>query len=93
MVGGRLGDIFGQRVTLLAGMTLFNSATLFCALISDKIGLVVGRAIQGLAAALTIPAAQSIVALSFEDSKSRVRAFGVWGASGSSGFVSVLNLV
>ena len=28
-------------------MSLFNAATLLCALINDKIGLVVGRAIQG----------------------------------------------
>lgn len=87
MVGGRVGDIFGQKVTLLAGMTLFNASTLLCALVQDKIGLVVGRAIQGLAAAFTIPSAQSMVALSFDDPKARVRAFGVWGASGSSGFV------
>lgn len=87
MVGGRVGDIFGQRVTLVAGMTLFNGSTLLCALVNDKIALVVGRALQGIAAAFTIPAAQSMVALSFEDPTSRVRAFGVWGASGSSGFV------
>lgn len=87
MVGGRVGDIFGQRVTLLAGMTFFNAGTLICALVNDKIALIIGRAIQGIAAAFTIPAAQSMVALSFEDPKSRVRAFGVWGASGSSGFV------
>ncbi|KAM3457386.1 hypothetical protein MY3296_001128 [Beauveria thailandica] len=82
MVGGRVGDIFGQRVNLIAGMTLYNAGTLLCALVNDKIALVVGRAVQGLAAAFTIPAAQSMVALSFEDPKSRIRAFGVWGASG-----------
>ncbi|KAM3487043.1 hypothetical protein MY3957_009668 [Beauveria namnaoensis] len=87
MVGGRVGDIFGQRVTLIAGMTLFNAGTLLCALVNDKIALVIGRAVQGIAAAFTIPAAQSMVSLSFEDAKSRIRAFGVWGASGSSGFV------
>lgn len=47
MAGGRLGDIFGHRNVLLFGMTLFNIATLVCALVNDKIGLVVGRAFQG----------------------------------------------
>lgn len=48
MAGGRLGDIFGHRHVLLFGMTLFNIATLVCALVNDKIGLVVGRAFQGM---------------------------------------------
>lgn len=47
MAGGRLGDIFGHRNVLLFGMTLFNIATLVCALVNDKTGLVVGRAFQG----------------------------------------------
>lgn len=87
MAGGRLGDIFGHKNILIFGMTLFNIATLACGLANDKIGLVVARAFQGLAAAFTIPAAQSLVALSFDDSDTRVKAFGAWGAAGSSGFV------
>lgn len=48
MAGGRLGDIFGHKNVLLFGITLFNIATLVCALVHDKIGLVVGRAFQGM---------------------------------------------
>ncbi|KAI2626411.1 aminotriazole resistance protein [Xylaria nigripes] len=87
MAGGRLGDIFGHRSVLIFGMTLFNIATLICALVRDPIGFLIGRAFQGVAAAFTIPSAQSLVALSFEDPQSRVRAFATWGASGSTGFV------
>ena len=47
MAGGRLGDIFGHRNVLICGMTLFNAACILCALVNDKIGLVVGRAFQG----------------------------------------------
>lgn len=87
MAGGASGDIFGHRNVLLFGMTLFNVASLICALVQDKIGLVVGRALQGLAAAFTIPPAQSMVSLAFDDPQARVRAFGMWGACGSTGFV------
>ncbi|KAM5343579.1 hypothetical protein ACJ41O_012116 [Fusarium nematophilum] len=87
MAGGRLGDIFGHRNILILGMTLFNAATLVCGLVNDKIGLVVARALQGLAAAFTVPPAQSLVSLSFEDPQARVKAFGAWGAAGSTGFV------
>lgn len=44
----------------------------------------------GVAAAFSIPSAQSLVVLSFEDPSARVKAFGAWGACGSSGFVYVL---
>lgn len=47
MVGGRLGDVFAQYVVMNLGMTLFNASTLVCALVSDRIGLVIGRAFQG----------------------------------------------
>ncbi|KAF4991223.1 hypothetical protein FDECE_14115 [Fusarium decemcellulare] len=87
MAGGRLGDIFGHSHILIFGMTLFNIATLVCGLVNDRIGLVVARAFQGLAAAFTVPSAQSLVALSFENPQTRVKAFGAWGAAGSTGFV------
>ena len=47
MIGGRLGDIFGYELMLKIGMFFFNAFTLLCALVPDKIGLVVGRALQG----------------------------------------------
>ena len=47
MAGGRLGDIFGHRNVLIFGMTLFNIATLICALVRDQIGFLIGRAFQG----------------------------------------------
>nr|POE66091.1 drug resistance protein [Quercus suber] len=53
MIGGRLGDIFGQRFMLIIGTTLFNISTLICALVNDDIGLVVGRAFQGEAKTTT----------------------------------------
>ncbi|WZH48359.1 aminotriazole resistance protein [Fusarium acuminatum] len=87
MAGGRLCDVFEQKVMLFAGMTLFNASTLMCALAQNQITLIIGRGIQGFAAAATIPAAQSLVSLSFEDPTARIKAFGVWGASGSLGFV------
>ncbi len=47
MAGGRLGDIFGHRNVLIFGMTLFNIATLICALVRNQIGFLIGRAFQG----------------------------------------------
>ncbi|MFI6597227.1 MFS transporter [Nonomuraea sp. NPDC050536] len=55
ITGGRLGDIFGRRRVFRAGVTVFLLAALACAF-SPSVGLLIGlRAVQGAAAALTIP--------------------------------------
>ncbi|KAF4622658.1 hypothetical protein G7Y89_g14368 [Cudoniella acicularis] len=87
VIGGRLGDIFGQEMTLKISMGFFNIFTLACALAPTQIGLVVSRAFQGIAAAFTIPAAQASVAHLFPEPRMRGLALSWWGASGSLGFV------
>lgn len=47
MVGGRLGDIFGQVTTFQIAMFFFNVFALTCALSPNQVGLVVARALQG----------------------------------------------
>jgi len=47
MVGGRLGDTLGQGLLLKVSMVAFNIFSLVCALVSDKIGFLVSRALQG----------------------------------------------
>lgn len=55
ITGGRLGDIYGRRRVFRAGVAVFLLAALGCAC-SPSVGLLVGlRALQGAAAALTIP--------------------------------------
>lgn len=47
MLGGRIGDIFGQEIVLKVAMVAFNIFTLICALVSNKIAFLFGRALQG----------------------------------------------
>lgn len=47
MVGGRLGDTFGQELLLKISMVAFNVLTLVCALVSNQVGFLVSRALQG----------------------------------------------
>lgn len=54
MAGGRLCDVFEQKVMLLAGMTIFNASTLMCALAQNQITLIIGRGIQGTWVSLTL---------------------------------------
>src|SRR5438105_8720683 len=48
LLGGRLGDLFGQRRLFVIGITLFTLASLACGLATTQEYLIVARAIQGL---------------------------------------------
>jgi EmrB/QacA subfamily drug resistance transporter len=75
--GGRLGDIFGRRRMFLAGVIIFalTSATAGLAVNSEM--LIASRAIQGIGAALMMPATLSIVTHAFPASE-RGKAIGTW---------------
>ncbi len=65
LVGGRLTDLVGRRRMLLAGLTLFTAASLLAGL-SQSLGLLVAaRGLQGLGGALVVPAALSLLAVTF----------------------------
>lgn len=59
LLGGRLADMLGRRRVLLAGLTLFSSASLLAG-VAGSAGLLVGaRALQGFGAAL-IPCGRAL---------------------------------
>jgi EmrB/QacA subfamily drug resistance transporter len=63
--GGRIGDIFGRRRTLLAGIALFGSASVLCALAPSATLLIAFRALQGIGAALIFPVSVSVLTNAF----------------------------
>ena len=58
---GRIGDIFGRRRALLAGIALFGLASVACALAPSAPVLIGSRAVQGLGAALIFPVSVSVL--------------------------------
>ena len=58
---GRLGDIFGRRRLLLAGISLFTLASLLCGLADRLWFLIAARAAQGLGAAIMMALAVALV--------------------------------
>src|SRR3712207_1075107 len=46
-VVGRLSDILGRTVAFLGSLTLFLAGSLVCALSSDLLSMIAGRAVQG----------------------------------------------
>ncbi len=59
---GRLGDIFGRRKLLLAGIALYTAASILCGVAPDFTMLIAARALQGLGAALMLALAMALVA-------------------------------
>ncbi|OBE94899.1 MFS transporter [Mycolicibacterium elephantis] len=66
---GRIGDIYGRRRALLAGVALFGLASAACALAPTVTVLIVFRAIQGLGAALIFPVSISVLTNAFPAAK------------------------
>jgi EmrB/QacA subfamily drug resistance transporter len=91
LLGGRMADLLGRRRMLLTGMGLFSAAS-FVAGIAQSTGvLIAARGVQGFGAALVVPAALSIVAVTFSEGQERNRALGILGAvSGGAASVGVI---
>ena len=87
LVGGALGDTFGQRRVFLLGVTLFAVASAACGLAPDIGTLIASRAVQGVGAALLTPGSLAILQHSFAPGD-RARAIGTWsGLTGVAGAV------
>jgi EmrB/QacA subfamily drug resistance transporter len=75
--GGRLGDIFGRRLTFLIGVALFTISSATAGLAPDTTSLVASRVVQGVGGALMMPATLSIVTNAFPPAE-RGKAIGTW---------------
>ncbi|MEZ0067128.1 EmrB/QacA subfamily drug resistance transporter [Streptacidiphilus sp. MAP12-20] len=85
LLGGRAADLLGRRRVFMLGLALFTAASLACALATTGTFLIIMRGVQGLGAALVLPAALSIVMNMFPEGAERNKALGLWGAIGASG--------
>jgi EmrB/QacA subfamily drug resistance transporter len=86
LIGGSLGDIFGERRVFAFGVGAFGATSLLCALAPTIEVLVAARALQGVAGALLTPAALAVIVATFPPDE-RGRAVGSWTAWGGIGTV------
>jgi MFS family permease len=91
MLGARLGDKFGHRRVILAGLVLFAAAAVVAATAGSVMVLTAARCLQGAAAAITVPSALRLLTTITVDGPQRRRAIALWSAAGAaagaSGFV------
>lgn len=73
-----LGDRFGRRRVMLAGVGLFTLASIGSALSSSSEALIIARAFQGLGAAAIMPLSLTLLAAAVPPAM-RAAAIGIWG--------------
>src|SRR5215831_1946171 len=79
LLGGSLGDIYGERRVFTLGLTAFGVVSLACALAPTIEVLIAARALQGAAAALVTPSSLAIIVAAFPTGQ-RAAAVGSWTA-------------
>ena len=77
LVGGSLGDIFGESKVFAIGVASFAAASLLCAVAPDAVSLIVFRGLQGMAGALLVPASLAMITATFSGT-ARGNAIGQW---------------
>lgn len=78
---GALGDRYGRKGALLAGLGLFAAGALTSALAPHAAVLIAGRAVSGAGAALIMPATLSIVVQLCPDARTRASSLAAWTLS------------
>jgi EmrB/QacA subfamily drug resistance transporter len=78
LTAGSLGDRYGRRRSLFAGMSIFGIGSVLAALSPTSASLIAARAFMGIGAAFVMPATLSIITNLFTDPKERAQAIAAW---------------
>jgi EmrB/QacA subfamily drug resistance transporter len=91
LLGGRLGDLFGQRRLFIGGIALFTVASLLCGVAGSEGMLIAARAVQGFGGAVASAVALSLIVSLFVEPAERAKAMGVFGfVAAGGGSIGVL---
>jgi EmrB/QacA subfamily drug resistance transporter len=82
LLGGRAADLLGRRRILVAGISLIGISSLIGGFAGSAGVLIAARLGQGVGAAMTLPAALSILTTTFKEGPDRHKALGVWAGIG-----------
>ena len=85
VLGGQLGDVLGRKRIFVVGMVLYTLAAVVVATSGTAFQLIGGRALQGMGAAILMPATMAILHDAFPKEKQGL-VLGIWGAVGGVAF-------
>ncbi len=87
LVGGRIGDRSGHKRVYLAGVLVFALGSALCAAAPTASALVAFRVLQGVGAAIELPATLAILTHTFTGARERAQAVGIWASAAGSSLV------
>jgi len=82
LIGGSLGDIYGERRVFALGAASFGVFSVACALAPTTEVLIAARGLQGAAGALLVPSSLAVIVAAFPPQE-RAAAIGAWTAWGA----------
>src|ERR1700751_2452114 len=85
LLGGKLGDLFGRKLTFISGLVGFAIVSAIGGLAQNFETLVSARAFQGVFGALLAPSALGLLTVTFAGSPDRAKAFRLFGAIAGGG--------
>jgi EmrB/QacA subfamily drug resistance transporter len=85
LLAGRLGDLIGRRRVFLAGLALFTTASLLCAVAQSQGVLIGARFVQGIGGALTSAGILGMIVTMFSEPREQAKAIGVYSFVASAG--------
>ncbi|WP_312979906.1 MFS transporter [Corynebacterium sp.] len=85
---GRVADLFGRKKLFMIGIVLLGISSLAGGLAAEPVLLLAARVGQGIASAMVIPAALSLMTTMFPEGPARSKALGLNGALMAAGFTA-----
>ena len=85
LLGGRLADLLGRKVTFLIGLVGFAGVSAVGGASVNFVMLITARACQGAFGAILVPSALSLLTTTFTKPNERGKAFGIYGAIAAAG--------
>lgn len=83
LTSGTVGDRYGHKGVVMAGLVVFGAGSLACGLAPGVAVLVAARVLQGVGTAMLLPGTLAIISRAFPPGAGQARAIGVWAGIGS----------
>ncbi len=83
---GAIGDRYGRRGALVAGLAIFGVASIAPVFLDSPVQIILSRALAGVGAAFIMPATLSLLTAAFPKAE-RNKAVGIWAGVASSGAI------
>ncbi|KAF9242846.1 major facilitator superfamily domain-containing protein [Melanogaster broomeanus] len=91
LISGRISDVYNTKNAFIGGVSALGLLSVGAGFVTDKITIIILRAFMGIASAMTIPSALTLLVHTFPDPLQQARALGIFGGCGAVG--NMLGLV